>query len=189
MAKGMCSVEGCGRPARTRGWCQAHYMRWWYTGDVRAGDPIVPHPARTGAPCLADGCTNPQRTQGWCPAHYMRLLEWGEVRPEVPLKQYGLTPYERVMAQVEWQGRCLVFTGRRTRQGYGQVFGVRRGGKAGDVMAHRVVVEHHLGPSDLHVLHSCDNPPCVNIEHLRYGTDADNTADKMARKGHWRVKG
>lgn len=32
------------------------------------------------------------------------------------------------------------------------------------------------------VMHSCDNPRCINPEHLSLGTNADNLAD-MARKG------
>lgn len=41
MAKRMCSVEGCDRPAIARGWCSPHWTRWSKTGDVQADVPIV----------------------------------------------------------------------------------------------------------------------------------------------------
>ena len=33
-------------------------------------------------------------------------------------------------------------------------------------------------PPELHVLHSCNNPPCCNPRHLRVGTPADNANDR-----------
>jgi hypothetical protein len=33
-------------------------------------------------------------------------------------------------------------------------------------------------------MHACDNPSCCNPTHLRGGTNADNTADKMAKGRH-----
>ena len=35
-----CSVDSCDRRAESRGWCSAHYWRWYTTGDVRAERPI-----------------------------------------------------------------------------------------------------------------------------------------------------
>lgn len=69
---------------------------------------------------------------------------------------------------------CIEWQGTRQRKGYGIV------GKRG---AHRVMFELVYGPipDGLHVLHSCDNPPCVNPLHLHAGTNAQNQAEKAAR--------
>jgi DNA-directed RNA polymerase specialized sigma24 family protein len=37
-------------------------------------------------------------------------------------------------------------------------------------------------PAGRLVLHSCDNPPCVNPEHLRAGTQRDNRRDAVIRR-------
>lgn len=36
-------------------------------------------------------------------------------------------------------------------------------------------------PGKLHVLHTCDNPPCMNPDHLFVGTNADNVRDRHAK--------
>lgn len=35
-----CSIDGCERPRRVRGWCNAHWKRWESTGDTRPGVPL-----------------------------------------------------------------------------------------------------------------------------------------------------
>lgn len=53
-------------------------------------------------------------------------------------------------------------------------------------LAHRVSWLIHRGEiGDLIVCHRCDNPPCVNPEHLFLGTYRDNVVD-MHSKGRWR---
>lgn len=51
------------------------------------------------------------------------------------------------------------------------------------VAAHGLNLEDITG---LVVRHTCDNPRCINPEHLLIGTHADNMRDKMERgRGRW----
>lgn len=76
---------------------------------------------------------------------------------------------------------CLEWTASKVGpNGYG---GFRLGGKL--MGAHRAawIIEYGEAlTSEQHILHSCDNPLCVDIAHLRVGTRADNAADRVARK-------
>lgn len=76
-------------------------------------------------------------------------------------------------------GACIEWQGSRDRKGYGRF---NAGGRS--VLAHRFALALVEGPSDLPVLHSCDNPPCCNVAHLRYGSVADNNADMKAKWRH-----
>lgn len=80
---------------------------------------------------------------------------------------------------------CIEWWGARFTQGYGAIY---RDGKTRK--AHRVIYEECFGPIDdgLFVCHTCDNPPCVNPEHLFLGTPQDNVQD-MIRKGRNRTPG
>jgi hypothetical protein len=83
---------------------------------------------------------------------------------------------------------CLEFQGHR-HNGYGQ-FGVgsRDDGTRRLVYAHRYAWElaGRTIPDGMKLLHSCDNPPCCDVEHLFVGDDQDNLAD-MAKKGRGRT--
>lgn len=78
-------------------------------------------------------------------------------------------------------GECWVWTRATSSIGYGAL---THGGFIMD--AHRVAWELANGPipKGLHVLHHCDNPPCVNPEHLYAGTRKDNARDAVERGQH-----
>lgn len=81
---------------------------------------------------------------------------------------------------------CIEWQKYRDKKGYGTV---KRDGK--QRRAHRVAYcDHHDLPIEgidgQCVLHTCDNPPCVNPDHLRLGTHQDNSDDKMSKgRGDW----
>lgn len=77
---------------------------------------------------------------------------------------------------------CWIWTGNVNALGYGR-FWV----EGGLEYAHRCSWELHRGqiPDGANVLHRCDQPHCVNPDHLFLGSQADNMED-MRRKGRAR---
>lgn len=88
---------------------------------------------------------------------------------------------ERFWAKVDTSGECWEWQAFRDPNDYGR-FEKR--------LASRVAYELTNGAiaQGLHVLHSCDNPPCCNPAHLFLGTHADNMHD-MAVKGRTHFHG
>ncbi len=77
---------------------------------------------------------------------------------------------------------CLEFTGCRNHDGYGAVTCGQK-----KWSAHRLSYFLANGeiPESSVVMHSCDNPACINPAHLGIGTIKDNVID-MERKGRAR---
>jgi len=82
-------------------------------------------------------------------------------------------------------GLCEVYQGALDRDGYGQKW---VNGK--NTRAHRTAWIEFYGeiPDGMMVCHHCDNPSCINIDHLFLGTNADNQKDSVKKNRHWEVK-
>lgn len=132
--------------------------------------------------CSIDGCevVSPL-TRTWCTRHYARYNRTGSVRgagierapnnstPQELLEHHG---FERSPSG------CWHANGFQNEDGY--VIWSTRGGK---VSAHRVSYQFFWGdiPEGLEVRHKCDNPPCVNPDHLETGTHSENMIDRSSR--------
>lgn len=141
----------------------------------RRVEPVSIICRRCGIPFLAYPCHIANGQAIFC----SRACRWG-------------TPEQRFWEKVDKNGpipshcpelgQCWVWT-HGCNEGYG-IFYPKAGEK---VYAPRFsyVLEHGEIPIGLHILHHCDNPPCVRPSHLYAGTTLDNARDMMSR-GRWR---
>ena len=94
--------------------------------------------------------------------------------------QKGKTIEQRFWEKVEKGDGCWLWRSAFGTRGYGIFWHVKK-----NIYAHRIswqLANNATVPEGLVVMHSCDNPACVNPAHLSVGTHQDNQTDK-ANKG------
>lgn len=169
----VCLIKECGKPAKTRGWCAAHYWRFLEHGDP-LGKKVKPQRPEF---CSIDGCKKPHKSGGLCAGHYLRLRRHGN-----PLgggrKTMTGEPSAWLRKHIAWKSEeCLTWPFAKGRDGRGRL--------QSDVspQAHRAmcILAHGNPPSDIHeAAHSCGkgHEGCVNPNHLRWATPIENASDR-----------
>lgn len=101
-----------------------------------------------------------------------------------PIRKRGQRSFKSILLRLneyskEAPSGCIEWQKRRNSCGYGTISYRNK-----SWLAHRLkwTLENGAIPEGMNVCHSCDNPACINIEHLFIGTQADNVSD-MVNKG------
>lgn len=140
--------------------------------------------------CCVAGCGKQAKSRGLCGTHYERMRLGKTIDRQLQIQHHGLSKRERFEMRVEkMPSGCWHWTGSLNKTGYGQ-FNLN-----GDrpILTHRASWLIYNGeiPANpesayrtMYVLHRCDNPKCVNPEHLFLGSQQGNMDDKMEKGRH-----
>jgi hypothetical protein len=131
--------------------------------------------------CKIDGCGGQTVAKCLCNKHYLRLRKYGT--PHGGTRNHDSLE-GRFWRKVAIADGCWEWLGSKIPSGYGHIQEGGQGSKK--LSAHRLSYRIHHGdiPPGMVVMHSCDNPSCVNPDHLRVGTYKENTRDMMRKKRH-----
>jgi hypothetical protein len=159
-----CSEVDCTARSVSRGLCKHHYYK-----RHRAG--TLPPKANKESKCIVEGCERAPRAQKRCNKHYEVYRVYGKDKSD---RELSSIEYFLLKGWTVTDSGCWEYNGSRNEFGYGIIRRQR---------AHRISYEHFIGPipDSLVIRHTCDNPSCVNWEHLIPGVQAENVQDMYDR--------
>jgi hypothetical protein len=127
--------------------------------------------------CTFEGCNRDHVSKGYCDKHYRHLKRYGY--PKKTIRDMSEIDRFNSKIKINIQNGCHEWTDKLCVWGYG-MFSLK---KSIQVKAHRYAYELKNGkiPKGMLICHHCDNPKCVNVDHLFLGTALDNNLDKIKK--------
>ncbi|MES2409010.1 MAG: HNH endonuclease signature motif containing protein [Patescibacteria group bacterium] len=114
-----------------------------------------------------------------------RLTSCGCYNQEMRSRPHG-SIQQRIVKFSDYDAKteCWNWIGAKNGSNYGQMGMINSEKKFKTMLAHRISYQEFIGeiPCGLFICHKCDNPSCVNPEHLFCGSHQDNIDDRE-RKG------
>jgi hypothetical protein len=126
--------------------------------------------------CSIENCENKYSGKGFCNKHYQKNKKHGDplVGKTNSQNKAGSKEYISENSEIDING-CWIWKRYKDKKGYGLLTF-----KGNPILAHRLSYLTFVGeiPNNLFVLHTCDNPTCVNPKHLFLGNHQDNMKDR-----------
>lgn len=135
--------------------------------------------ANNSKTCSLENCNNAVVARELCRKHYQRWWQHGDVNYNF---YEADTRFEENVNRTE---TCWLWMGWKDEDGYGR-FNVD--GKHIYVHRYAFYKKHGRYPEPMG-LHTCDNPSCVNPDHIYEGDHPQNMKDRSDRNRQWHPKG